>query len=238
VSDGGPLVERLDGLVAGMGHDLRTPLNLIIGFTDLLLMELPGPLNEAQRRQLTDIRSAGRAMLGMTDNLVELARLERGAVEVEVEESALAPLLDDVRSSFQAMAGEHGLSIVVEPSGADRCHTDPRVLARILGHLVANGLAYTEAGGVTLRAHDAETPGAVRIDVVDSGIGISEHDRTMLFQPFDRAAGDAGSGRHGIGLGLLISRRLADLIGAEITVETEVGRGTTCSVTLPGKAER
>jgi hypothetical protein len=112
------------------------------------------------------------------------------------------------------------------------------VLARILGHLVANGLAYTEVGGVILRARAAEAPGAVRIDVVDSGVGISEHDRRMLFQPFDRAAGDTGSGRQGIGLGLFISRQLADLLGAEITVETVVERGTTCSVLIPGNLER
>jgi signal transduction histidine kinase len=238
VSGSGHLVERLDGIVSGMGHDLKTPLNVIIGFTDLLLMELPGPLNEAQRGQLTEIRSAGRAMLGMTDNLVELARLERGDLEVELGESALASVLDDVRSSFRARAEEHGLTLVVEPTGPDRCSTDPSVLARILGHLVANGLAYTEAGGVILRARQAETPGTVRIEVVDSGNGISEHDRTMLFQPFDRAASDDGSARQGIGLGLFISRRLADLLGAEITVETVVGRGTTCSVILPGQVER
>jgi protein-histidine pros-kinase len=238
MSGSGRLAERLDGLVSSMGHDLRTPLNVIIGFTDLLLMELPGPLNDAQRRQLTDIRSAGRAMLGMTDNLVELARLERGDVEVELGESALAPVLEHVCSSFQGLADEHGLTLVVESSGPDRCHTDPRVLARILGHLVANGLAYTEVGGVILRAREAETPGAVRVEVVDTGIGISEHDRTMLFQPYDRAAGDADAGRRGIGLGLFISRRLADLLGADIAVETVVERGTTCSVLIPGNVER
>lgn len=232
----GPVVERLDGLVSAMGHDLRSPLSVIIGFADLLLMELPGPLNEAQRRQLTDIRAAGRAMLGMTDSLVELARLEAGDMEIGSEESALASVLDDVRSSFQPLAEERGLTITVERSGPDRYHSDPRVLARILGHLVANGLAFTGSGGVTLRARGGETPGGVRIEVVDSGTGISEHDRTMLFQPFDRSAD--GSGRQGVGLGLFISRRLAELLGAEITVQTEVGRGTTFSVMLPGTVPR
>lgn len=238
MSGGGRVVERLDELVSGMGHELRTPLNVIIGFTDLLLMELPGPLNEAQRRQLADIRSAGWAMLGMTDNLVELARLERGEWEVELGESTLAPLFEDVRSSFQRQAAEKGIALDVERSGPDLCTTDPRVLRRILEHLVANGVAFTEAGGVTIRSHEGETPGAVRIDVVDTGVGISEHDRTMLFQPFDRAAADAGHGRRGIGLGLFIGRRLADLLGAQLTVETEVGRGTTCTVILPGTPGR
>lgn len=233
MSGGGRVLEGLDGLVSGMSHELRTPLNVIIGFADLLLMELPGPLNEAQRRQLTDIRSAGRAMFSMTDNLVELARLERGEVEVEFGDSALAPILEDVGSSLQAQAAEKGLALEVDATGPETCHTDPRVLGRILVHLVGNGLGFTETGGVTLRAREGETPGAARIEVVDTGIGISEHDRTMLFQPFERAAGDAGYGRQGIGLGLYISRRLADLLGAEITMETAVGRGTTCSLIVP-----
>src|SRR5918994_6943713 len=128
MSGSGRLAERLDGLVSSMGHDLRTPLNVIIGFTDLLLMELPGPLNEAQRRQLRDIHAAGRAMLAMTDSLVELARVESGDLEIEPEESALGSVLDDVRSSFRPIAEERGLTITVERSGPDRCHTDPRGL--------------------------------------------------------------------------------------------------------------
>jgi signal transduction histidine kinase len=174
----------------------------------------------------------------MTDNLVELARLERGEVEAELEATALAPVVDDVRSSLHGQALEKGLGLDVDLTGPDRCYTDPSLLGRILMHLVANGLAFTEAGGVTVRSREGETPGSVRIEVVDTGVGISEHDRTMLFQPFERSAGDAGYGRQGIGLGLLISRRLADLLGAEITVETEVGRGTTCSVTLPWSMKR
>ena len=106
-------VESIDGLVAGMGHELRTPLNAIIGFTDLLLMELPGPLNDAQRQHLAQIGSAGRTMLGMTDNLVELARLELGEIELQVAPSALGPILDDVRSAYLARAAEKGLSLEV-----------------------------------------------------------------------------------------------------------------------------
>lgn len=235
---GGRVLDRLDGLVAGMGHELRSPLNVIIGFSDLLLMELPGPLTEVQRRSVTDIRSAGRALLQMADNLVELARLERGEVQAELQDSALGPIFDDVRTSLQGRAAEKGLSLDLDRSGPETCHADPRLLARILTHLVANGIAFTETGGVVVRAREHEAPRGVRVEVVDSGIGISEHDRRMLFQPFDRAAGDLTTGRQGVGLGLFISRRLADLMGAELTVETEIGRGTTCSVILPPRTER
>jgi signal transduction histidine kinase len=238
MSDRGRVVEGLDGVMTGMGHELRSPLNVIIGFSDLLLMELPGPLNDVQRKHLTEVRSAGRTMLWLTDNLVELARLERGEVAVEHRASALLPILEEVRSSLQARAAEKGLDLEVDPSGPVSCATDPRVLGRILVHLVANGIAFTETGGVTLRAREGDVPGSVQVEVVDTGVGISQHDRAMLFHPFDRAAGQAANGRGGVALGLFISRRLAELLGAEITVETEVGRGTTCRVILPGSADR
>jgi signal transduction histidine kinase len=224
----------VDGLVVRMGHDLRSPLTAIIGFSDLLLLELPGPLNEAQRQQLTEIRSAGGTMLRLMDGLIELARLEAGAVEVQRETTVLGPFLDELRSTFTPQAEERGLTLDVDLSEPDRCLTDPRVLGRILGHLIANGLAFTEAGGVTVRVRAGTEPGRVDIAVVDTGAGISEHDRTMLFQPFDRADSTNDPPRTGIGLGLFLSRRLAALLGAEISVESEVGRGTTCTVMLPG----
>jgi signal transduction histidine kinase len=225
-----------DGLVVRMGHDLRSPLTAIIGFSDLLLLGLPGPLNESQRQQLVEIRSAGGTMLRLMDDLVELARLEAGVVEVHAETTVLEPFLDELRSTFTAQAEQRGLTLDVDLSGPDRCHTDPRVLGRVLGHLIDNGLAFTESGGVTVRVRAGTEPGRVDIGVVDTGTGIAEHDRTMLFQPFDRAASASDPPRTGIGLGLFLGRRLADLLGAEISVESEVGRGTTCSVLLPGAA--
>ena len=217
-----------------MGHDLRSPLTAIIGFSDLLLLELPGSLNDTQRQQLAEIRSAGGTMLRLIDDVVEAARLEAGVVEVRAETTALGPLLDEVRSTFTAEAEGRGLTLDVDPSGPDRGYTDPRILGRILGHLIANGLAFTETGGVTVRVRAGAEPGSVDIAVVDTGAGIAEHDRTMLFQPFDRATSVGDPARTGIGLGLFLSRRLADLVGAEISVESEIGRGTTSTVTLPG----
>jgi signal transduction histidine kinase len=223
-----------DGLVVRMGHDLRSPLNAIIGFSDLLLLELPGPLNETQRLHLAEIRSAGGTMLRLMDELVELARLEAGVIAVQAETTVLEPFLDELRSTFTAQAEERGLTLDLDLSGPDRCHTDPRILGRILGHLIANALAFTQEGGVSVRVRPGAEPGRVDITVVDTGAGISEHDRTMLFQPFDRAASAGDPPRTGIGLGLFLSRRLADLVGAEISVESRIGRGTTCTVMLPG----
>jgi signal transduction histidine kinase len=170
-------------------------------------------------------------MLRMTDALVDLARVEVGAVQVEVAPVSLGPFLDEIRASFQAMAAERGLTLGVDPSGSDRCQTDAGVLARILSHLVRNGISATESGGVTIRA-EQHPGGRVRIEVVDTGTGISEHDRAMLFRPFDRSASDLP--RQGTGLGLFVSRRLADLVGAELTMETEIGRGSTFGIVVPG----
>jgi signal transduction histidine kinase len=222
----------VEGLVARMGHDLRSPLTAIIGFSDLLLLELPGPLNETQRRQLAAIRSAGTTMLRLMDGLIELARLEAGVLEAQGQMTALGPFLDELRSTHLAQAEERGLTLDVDLAGPDRCHTDPRILARILGHLITNGLAFTETGGVTVHSRAGAEPGSVSLAVVDTGVGISEHDRAMLFQPFDRASASEPP-RTGIGLGLFLSGRLADVLGAEISVESEIGRGTTCTVTVP-----
>jgi signal transduction histidine kinase len=208
-------------------------MNAIIGFSDLLLLELPGPVNETQRRQLVEIRTAGGTMLRLIDEVVELARLEAGVV-VQAETTVLEPFLDELVSTFTSQAEERGLTLDVDPSGPDRCHTDPRVLGLILGHLIANGLAFTETGGVTVRVRAGTEPASVDIAVVDTGAGIPEHDRTMLFQPFDRAASVGDPPRTGIGLGLFLSHRLADLVDAHISVESEIGRGTTCTVTIPG----
>jgi protein-histidine pros-kinase len=220
----------IDALIAEMGHELRSPLNAIIGFSDLLLLELPGPLTEAQRHQLTEIRAAGDALLRLTDDLVELARLERGEMTPRSEAIPMAPFLDDVRTSFEVRARERELSLEVDVDGLDSCRSDPMLLGRILGHLVGNAIAYTETGGVTIRGH-AGARGEAVVEVMDTGAGISEHDRAMLFQPFDRGAADVP--RRGIGLGLFLSRRLAELLGTEITVRTEVGRGSTFRVDLP-----
>jgi signal transduction histidine kinase len=222
----------VDGLVVRMGHDLRSPLSAIIGFSDLLLLELPGPLNETQRGQLGEIRTAGGTMLRLIDEVIELARLEAGLMEVRAETTVLKPFLDELRSTFTPQAEERGLTLDVDLSGPDRCHTDPRVLGRILGHLIGNGLAFTQTGGVTVRVRASTEPGRLDIAVVDTGPGIPEHDRTMLVQPFDRATSVHDPPRTGIGLGLFLSRRLADLVGADISVDSEIGRGTTCTVVL------
>ena len=225
------IVQGVDALLSGLGHDLRSPLNAIIGFSDLLLLELPGPLEAAQRHHLEEIRSAGGAMLRMTDALVDLARIEAGVVDVLVAPVAIAPFLEEIRSSFGAEAAARGLSLEVDPSGPDRCETDGGILARIVGHLVRNAIASTETGGVTIRAREDHAGGRVRFEVMDTGPGISDHNRAMLFQPFDRSASDRP--RQGTGLGLFVGGRLADLLGAEITVETG-DRGSTFAVTLPG----
>ena len=198
-----------------MGHELRTPLNAIIGFTDLLLMELPGPLNDAQRQHLAQIGTAGRTMLGMTDNLVELARLELGEIELRVAPSSLGPILDDVRSGFLAQAAEKGLSLVVESPPPGPCETDPKVLRRIVELLVANAVAYTDTGGVTIQVREAGAPGAVRIEVIDTGPGIKPEDAERLFQRGVRGEGAGGSGA---GLGLAIVRRLCELYGWDVSM--------------------
>ena len=222
-----------------MSHELRTPLYAIIGFTGTLLMQLPGPLNADQHKQLQTIQRSARHLLSLINDLLDVAKIEAGKVDLRIERLSCHTLLREVAELQRDAARAKGLDFrVVLPAADVWVATDHRALHQILLNLAGNAIKYTAQGSVEIALDTTTTSGArmARIQVRDTGKGIDPVDQDRLFGAFTRAR-DAQTGRvEGTGLGLYVSRKLAELLGARIELYSEVGVGSTFSVLLPAAA--
>jgi PAS domain S-box-containing protein len=224
-----------DRFLAAMSHELRTPLNGIMGFTDILLAEMPGPLNEEQREHLGVVRTSARHLLSIINDLLDLARIEEGRWEGDFRPTDCREVAEHVAAGLVPLAREKGLELRVDcPDDGLVALVDRRTLAQVLVNLLGNAIKFTERGGVRLVLSRRDGPGTptIAFEVVDSGIGIGREDQERLFLAFERA-GQAGGPREGTGLGLHISRRLAGNMGGTITVESELGSGSRFVLELP-----
>jgi PAS domain S-box-containing protein len=224
-----------DRFLASMSHELRTPLNAILGFTGTLLMGLPGPLNDEQVQQLRTVQTNGRLLLALINELLDLARIESGKIELHVEPIDCMELLMDVVVGLRPLAQDKAIGLDVEPS-ADRItvRSDRRALKQILINLTNNAIKFTEHGGVRLRLRLSNgDAAATHFDVIDSGRGIEPRDQERVFAAFEQIGSSTSSPTEGTGLGIYICQTLSSLIGGEITFTSEVGRGTTFTATLP-----
>jgi protein-histidine pros-kinase len=224
-----------DQFLATMSHELRTPLNVILGFTGTLLMKLPGPLTIDQEAQLKTVKTNAQHLLSLISDLLDLARIESGKVELSPEPVSCQELLREVSSSLKLQLENKRLALVLDvPDVALVVNTDRRALSQILFNLTSNAIKFTEHGEVKLHVGLVDEPGgkAVEIAVRDTGIGIRDCELPTLFQAFAQAGGERQ--RHeGTGLGLYVSHRLADLLGGRLTVTSEVGVGSTFTLVLP-----
>ena len=222
--------------LASMSHELRTPLNAILGFAGTLLMGLPGELNEEQAKQLRIVQSSGRHLLSLINDLLDLARIEAGKLELHLVSIDLAELLDEVAVTLGPLAKEKGLVLEVAPSRVPPITSDRRALRQILINLTNNAIKFTDAGSVRLAlSHEIEdgTP-LTRVAVIDTGHGIREEDQERLFVAFEQIGGATAQPYEGTGLGLHICQTLAPLLGATVTFESEFGSGTTFTLELRG----
>ena len=234
VTDRKRIEQTRDHFLASLSHELRTPLNAILGFTGTLLMRLPGPLTSEQEEQLATVQTSARHLLSLIDDLLDLAKLDSGKVELAFEDVVCQSVVNEVVSTLLPLAEAKGLRLDVEVPASDIViRTNRRALAQIVINLTNNAIKFTEKGGVGLelaRAHRDGRP-VVEIRVRDTGIGIRPEDQARLFTAFEQI--DARR-VDGTGLGLHLSRRLADLLGAHISFTSEVGRGSTFTLALPG----
>ncbi|TCO81991.1 PAS/PAC sensor signal transduction histidine kinase [Plasticicumulans lactativorans] len=224
-----------DRFLATMSHELRTPLNAVIGFTGMLLMKLPGPLNEEQERQLQTVCSSARHLLSLINDLLDLAKVEAGQREMQFEEVECAALADEVIITLRPQAQAKGLALTIALAEPPlRLRTDPRTLRQILLNLVGNAVKFTEHGSVRLDV--ARRAGAGRagltFSVTDTGPGISDAEQATLFEAFARGQDAWRRGVEGAGLGLHLSRRLAGLLHAELSVASTCGSGSTFTLTV------
>jgi PAS domain S-box-containing protein len=223
-----------DRFLASMSHELRTPLNAIIGFTGTLLMKLPGPLTADQDEQLRTVQGSARHLLSLINDLLDLAKIESGKVELRYEPVVCQSVLQEVASTLQPLAEAKGLAFeVVAPPGELVVSTDRRALSQILLNLANNAIKFTEKGGVRLvlarRSDDGRT--LTEVGVADTGVGIRKEDQVKLFEAFSQL-GSGHRAHEGTGLGLHLSQKLAALLGGRISFESEYGKGSLFRLTL------
>jgi signal transduction histidine kinase len=220
--------------LAAMSHDLRTPLNAIAGYAELLELGLRGPVTEQQLADLRRIRNSGRHLLALINGVLSFARIEAGRVEVRPEPVPLEALVSGAESSFLPQAAERGLTYTCDagPRGV-WVHADPDRAEQILLNLVGNAIKFTEPGGrVTVTCEDGETSAAVH--VADTGRGIPPDQLARVFEPFVQVERDRTPDvQRGVGLGLAISRELALAMGGDLSVRSEVGKGSVFTLRLP-----
>ena len=221
--------------LASMSHELRTPLNSVIGFTGTLLMRLPGPLNDDQEKQLRTVQNSARHLLSLINDLLDLAKIEAERLDLVFEPVDCAAVLREVGEALMPLAQEKKLRFALElPPDPVVLRADRRALSQVVINLTENAIKFTDTGGVKLAL---ERRGAVReseveIRIEDTGPGIRSEDLDRIFDPFTRFGTRDRVGKAGTGLGLHLSRKLAERMGGHIHCSSQVGRGTTFTLVL------
>ena len=219
--------------MANVTHELRTPLNSVIGFAELLKDEVPGPLNAKQAAFAADILAAGQRLLALVEGILEMSRLDAVGAALKSEPVEIGATLEERVAAHRKAAAAVRVSIDLEVAAdAGRSNLDPKALRRMLDALLDNAIKFNREGG-TVAVSARRAGGAIEIAVADTGIGIAREDLAKLFKPLAQL--DAGLARRhgGVGLGLALARRLAELHGGTIDVESEPGKGSTFTLRLP-----
>lgn len=237
--------------LANVSHELRTPLNAIVGFVDLLREGVYGELAPRQVKPVERIEASANHLRHLVDQVLDLAKMAAGRLEIHTETIDLRPFVLDVASEIESLVSEKGLSLsLVMGAALPKIRTDPTHLRQILMNLLGNAVKYTNEGSIVIRTRlvDSlpETGAAperplntehswIGVQVIDTGIGIHHADQRRIFEEFEQvAAGPRGhSASRGTGLGLAISRRLAALLGGTVELESEPGKGSTFTLWLP-----
>ncbi|MDB4871827.1 MAG: ATP-binding region ATPase domain protein, partial [Gemmatimonadales bacterium] len=222
--------EAKSAFLATMSHELRTPLNAIIGYQSLLKEGIDGPLNRSQIAHLDRIRASADHLLSLIDEVLTFSRVEAGKEEVHREDVSLRSILNEALTMIAPLAEAKGLSLRAE--GDEReLFTDGGKVRQILLNLLSNAIKFTDRGEIVIRSRsDGEN---VDVSVVDTGIGIAAENLERIFDPFWQVEQRSTRKVGGTGLGLSVSRTLARLVGGDIRVESEPGKGSTFTLTLP-----
>lgn len=218
--------------LSSMSHELRIPLNSIIGFAGVLLQELPGPLNDEQRKQLRMVYDAAKRLTATIEEVLDVSRIEAGQTELHWEQFDAVAVMRAIADRNRGRAEEAGLQLRLKaPAGRIDMVSDRSIVSRIVGDLLENALKFTPVGAVDLRV--LEEDGIVVMEVADTGIGIDEANLASVFEEFQQTAGVDGGRPAGAGLGLSICRKLATLLGGSLELASQPGEGTRVSLRVP-----
>jgi signal transduction histidine kinase len=226
--------------LANMSHELRTPLNAIIGLTDMMVGNAARFGTEKALEPLRRVLSAGRHLLALINDILDLSKIEAGRMELHLQTFSLVPLIEDVAKTIEPMATKNGNRLVIAcPADLGTMNADQTRFRQSLLNLASNANKFTEKGTVTIAAHQGQENGRdwITLAVTDTGIGMTPAQMGKLFQEFSQASSATASKYGGTGLGLVISRRFCQMMGGDITVESEPGRGSTFTIRLPRIAE-
>ena len=222
--------------LANMSHELRTPLNAIIGFSEVLQARMFGELNAKQAEYVDDIHDSGRHLLSLINDILDLSKIEAGRMELELSQFDLPAAVDNAVTLVRERAYRHGIELRSQlEEGVGEMVADERKVKQVLVNLLSNAVKFTQAGG-TVEVRAFRTPGAVEIEVRDTGIGIAAADQEAIFEEFRRVSGDPARQVEGTGLGLSLAKRLVELHGGRIRVQSEVGKGSIFTFSLPSTA--
>ncbi|MDR6153259.1 PAS domain S-box-containing protein [Acidovorax delafieldii] len=225
-----------DRFLASMSHELRTPLNAIIGFTGTLLMKLPGPLNAEQEKQLRIVQTGAKHLLSLINDLLDVAKLSANKVTLNLEPVDCKTLIEEVSATLELEARRKGLAFAVHTPPVDvLLLTDRRALSQILINLVGNAIKFTQQGRVDVVLQDLQLPTgrAVQLRVQDTGPGIPLQEQPRLFEAFSRVESADRRHHEGTGLGLHLSRKLAEALGGTLGFDSTEGLGSTFTLQLP-----
>ncbi|HET9695540.1 MAG TPA: HAMP domain-containing sensor histidine kinase [Terriglobales bacterium] len=241
--------------LANVSHELRTPLNAIVGFVDLLREGVYGDLSPRQVKPVERIEASANHLRHLVDQILDLAKMAAGRLDVHAESLDIRPFILDVASEVESLVNEKSLSLSLVMGGSlPKIRSDPTHLRQILVNLIGNAVKYTDTGSIVVKtrvlshaaalgdglpevvaAANASVTSWVSIQVIDSGIGIAVTDQERVFEEFEQvdAGPRADSPHRGTGLGLAISRRLARLLGGDLLLASEPGKGSTFTLWLP-----
>jgi PAS domain S-box-containing protein len=222
--------------LANMSHELRTPLNAVIGFSELLEQQIFGTLNDKQRTYVGNVLVSGRHLLQLVNDVLDISKVEAGRMDLAYERTPIGSIVDVVRGVIGAVAAKRGIRLEVAlPPNLPDVFIDPGRIKQVLYNLISNAIKFTPKGGLVRLTARADAR-SLTVSVSDTGIGIARADLPRLFREFEQLAQPNGTRPEGTGLGLALSRRLVELHGGRVEVESELGRGSTFSIHLPLKS--
>ena len=222
--------------LANMSHELRTPLNAVLGYTELILDSIYGEVPEKARTTLERIQSNGRHLLGLINDVLDLSKIEAGQLTLSLTDYSIKGVVHNVYGAVESLATSKNLALKVElPKDLPPAHGDERRLTQVLLNLVGNAIKFTDTGEVAIRTSIAN--GSYTVAVHDTGPGIAERDQGKIFEEFQQADSSITKQKGGTGLGLAIAKRIIEMHGGRLWVQSELGHGSTFAFTVPVNVE-
>ena len=220
-----------DQFLTTMSHQLRTPLNAVLGFSEIMLMKLAGELTAEQEKHLNVIHKSGKHLLDLINDLSDLAKIDAGEVSLSITQFNAQELIGEIMNSLSPLAKEKPLLFTAQlPEDKITFNSDKLLLTQIITNIINNALKFTSEGSVLVKLR--ETHDKAILDIIDTGVGIKEEKMPLLFEPFQQLF-IAEKKNEGSGLGLHISKKLADLINIKLDVTSQYDKGTQFALTIP-----